>query len=194
MGGIDGEAWKNKRILATAASGSVGTWLLQLGRLVDAQLIGTCGPTNVELVQSFGATEVLNYRIRSLKEWGQIHENKVDLVIDCVGGKSLQDAWWCVRDGGTVISIYQAPDQMRPANVTAQGVKAIFFIMKPRRSDLEAITKLVEAGKCRPLVDNVWPLEQFQAAFDRVRPCARKGGIGSDAECAPLITLRRHQG
>lgn len=40
--------------------------------------------------------------------------------------------------------------------------------MKPRRSDLEPITKLVEARKCRPLVDSVWPLEQFQPPFDRV--------------------------
>lgn len=68
MGGIDSEAWKNKRILVTAASGGVGTWLLQLGRLVDAQLIGTCGPTNVELVQNFGATEALNYLSYSVIE------------------------------------------------------------------------------------------------------------------------------
>lgn len=180
IGGFDSKAWKGKRILVTAASGGVGTWLLQLGRLVGAQLIGTCGPTNVGLVQELGGVEVLNYRAESVKNWGQTVENKVDLVIDCIGGKSLEDAWWCVRDGGVLISIYQAPDQLRPADVTAKDVKDIFFIMKPRRSDLEQITKLVETGKCRPLVDSIWPLEQFQAAFDRVGSGHARGKVVLD--------------
>ncbi|KAI9039414.1 NADP-dependent oxidoreductase [Aspergillus affinis] len=180
IGGFDSAAWKNKRILVTAASGGVGTWLLQLGSIVGAQVIGTCGPTNMELVKAFGAAEVLNYRADSLREWGQNAANKVDLVVDCVGGKSLEDAWWCVRDGGVLISIYQAPDKLRPTEVTVQGVKEIFFIMKPRRSDLEEITKLVETGKCRPLVDSVWPLEQFQEAFDRLGSGHARGKVVLD--------------
>ncbi|KAA8642788.1 NADP-dependent oxidoreductase [Aspergillus tanneri] len=180
IGGFSSSAWKGKRILVTAASSSTGMWLVQLGRIIGAQIIGTCGPNNVDLVRGLGAVDVVNYRSQSLREWGQNEENKVDLVIDCIGGQSLEDAWRCVRDQGIVISICRSPNEVKPAEVTAKEVRGLFFIMTPRRSDLEEITKLVEAGECRPLVDSVWPLEQFQSVFDRVEGRHARGKVVMD--------------
>ena len=177
VGDLESGNWKGKRVLVTAASGGVGLWIVQLGKLAGATVIGTCGPNNVELVKSLGASEVINYRAVDLKTWGQVAENKVDVVIDCVGKKSLEDAWWCVKDGGSLISICEPPKQVQPEGYNGKDVKNLFFIMEATRAHLEAITKLVEEGKCRGFVDSVWPLEQFEEAFQRMDTGHARGKI-----------------
>ncbi|EDP50977.1 hypothetical protein KXW98_002865 [Aspergillus fumigatus] len=177
IGELGDQAWKGKRVLVTAASGGVGIWVVQLARLAGATVIGTCGPRNVEFVKSFGASNVINYREADLKEWGQRPENQVDLVVDCTGKKSLEDAWWCVRDGGILISICQPPEQVQPEECKGKNVRNFFFIVSANRADLEKVTKLVEEGKCRGVVDSVWPLEQFEDAFKRLDEGHARGKI-----------------
>ncbi|KAH8812691.1 hypothetical protein F5884DRAFT_670181 [Xylogone sp. PMI_703] len=177
IGDITSSAWKGKRVLVTAASGAVGQWMTQLASLAGASVIGTCGPDNVEMVKSLGASEAINYRNTDLREWASNSGNKVDLIIDCIGKKSLEDAWWCIKDGGTILSIFQPPKQVQPEGFKGQNVKDIFFVMAPNRSHLEEITKLVDQGKCRSLVDSIWPLEQFEGAFKRMDSGHAKGKI-----------------
>lgn len=173
-------SWSGKRVLVTAASGGVGMWVTQLASLLGADVVGTCGPENVALVKSLGAGEVLNYRTTSLREWAKKPGKNVDVVIDCIGRKSLEEAWWAVRDGGVILSIFQPPTQVRPEDYKGQAVKDVFFVMAPNRKHLEQITKLVEDGKCRPMVDSVWPLEQFKEAFGRLDGGHSRGKIVFD--------------
>ncbi|KAE8355923.1 hypothetical protein BDV28DRAFT_128118 [Aspergillus coremiiformis] len=169
--------WTGKRVLVTAASGGVGIWITQIAKLVGATVIGTCGSRNVNLVKALGASEAIDYRATDLRQWALQPGNGVDLVIDCVGGKSLTDAWWCVKDGGVVISIFQPPEQVRPEGLGEKNVRSLFFIMEPKRAQLEAITRLVAEGKCRPIVDSIWPLELFDEAFTRLDGGHARGKI-----------------
>lgn len=181
IGGFDSAAWKGKRIFVTAASGAVGTWATQLGKLVGATVIATCGPDNIPLVQSLGADEVLNYRSRNLKDWALSNpSNKVDFFLDCIGKKSLEEAWWTMKDGGVLTSVVQPQTNVKPAGCEAKDVKEVFFIMQPCRERLEAITKLVNEGKCRSVVDSVWPLEQYGAVFERLGSGHARGKIVMD--------------
>ncbi|PKX96400.1 NADP-dependent oxidoreductase [Aspergillus novofumigatus IBT 16806] len=170
IGQLGDEAWRGKRVLVTAASGGVGIWVVQLARLAGATVIGTCGPRNVEFVKSFGANEVINYRETDLK-------NQVDLVVDCTGKKSLEDTWWCVKEGGILLSICQPPEQVQPEECKGKNVRNFFFIVSANRADLEKVTKLVEEDKCRGVVDSVWPLEQFEEAFKRLDEGHARGKI-----------------
>ena len=102
-----------KRILVTAASGGVGIWILQLARAERVKdLVVLCGTGNVEFVKSLEATEVVDYKKTNLREW--VKENKegrkVDLVIDCVGRKTSEQCWDCVKDGATLLSITDSPE------------------------------------------------------------------------------------
>ncbi|KAL2822880.1 putative zinc-binding oxidoreductase [Aspergillus granulosus] len=180
VGEFGDEAWKGKRVLITAASGGVGVWLVQVGKLLGAEVIGTCGPRNVEFVKGLGASEVLDYRTTDFKAWASDEKNKVDLIIDCIGGKSLEDAWWTLKDNGTIIGIVQPPEQKKPEGLALPGVTAKFFIMKPSGKDLEQITKLVEAGKASPVVDSVWPLEQFEHGYARLESGHARGKVVFD--------------
>lgn len=162
------EVWRGKRVLVTAAAGSVGIWLVQLARLAGATVVGTCGSEDSRgLLQSLGASETIDYHETSLRDWGRDPGNRVDLIVDCVGS-GLEEAWWALRDGGIIIGIVQPPGQFVPVGYDRKGARDVFFIMSPDGSQLEQITKLVEEGKCRSRVDSVWPLEQFAQAFERL--------------------------
>jgi NADPH:quinone reductase-like Zn-dependent oxidoreductase len=174
--------WKGKRVLVTAASGGVGMWVVQLAKMLGAVVIGTCGSGNVELVRGLGAVEVLDYRKVDLRTWAGQDGNAVDVVVDCVGRQSLADAWWTVKDEGVILSIYQPPRGVCPVDFQGSGVKDVFFVMQPDSRQLEEITKLVEAGLCRGMVDSVWPLEQFEEAFKRLDGGHAKGKIVFDLE------------
>ena len=165
LGEFSPDSYRGKRVLVTAASGGVGIWAVQLAKLAGAEVVGTCGPKNVDFVRSLGATEVLDYTVTSMKEWAQTEGNKVDLVLDCVGKKTLEDAWWAVKDGGVLISIYQPPEMVKPADWAGKDVRNLFFIMVPDGDSLARISKSIEEGKCKPVLHSVWPLEKFEEAF-----------------------------
>jgi NADPH:quinone reductase-like Zn-dependent oxidoreductase len=165
-------------VLVTAASGGVGLWVVQLAKLAGCEVVGTCGPDNIEFVKSCGAVEVVNYRTTSLKSWVEEDESRMfDVVIDCVGRSSLEEAWWAVKDNGTLISIYQPPEQLKPKELEKKGVRNLFFIMTPNGEQLKKITGLWEEGKVRPAVDSVFKFENFEKAFERVASGHAKGKV-----------------
>ncbi|KAK2733166.1 hypothetical protein FQN57_002285 [Myotisia sp. PD_48] len=179
--GPEDENVRDKRLVVTAASGSVGIWIIQLARLAGfKQIVGTCGQENEEWVRSLGATDVLNYRKTSLSDWireGQGEDRKADLVIDCFGGTSLTDAWGCVKDGGVLLSICAPPESARPAGCTAAGVKNFFFIMTPRGDQLQQVTKLLEQKKCVAFLDSIFEFQDYQQALDKVAGRHAKGKV-----------------
>ena len=173
--------WSGKRVLVTAAAGGVGLWVVQLARLLGAEVIGTCGNAESEaLVRALGAGEVLNYRTTDFRRWAEDDTNRVDVVVDNVGGSALRDAWWTVRDGGVMVSIVQQPGPGRPQECSAKNVREVFFIMSPDGEQLQQITELIEEGKCRPRVDSVWPLEHAREAFARLDGGHARGKIVLD--------------
>lgn len=159
---------KGKRVLVTAASGGAGNWAVQLAKLAGCEVVGTCGTDNLELVKSLGADEVVDYRTTDLQTWAEADDGrKADVVIDGVGGKTLEQCWSAVKDGGILMSIVEPPEQRKSMDWEETGVKASFWIMEPNGEQLKAITNLIEEGKARPILDSVYPMEEFERAFEK---------------------------
>jgi len=175
LGGFDDGGYRGKRVLVTAASGSVGSWVVQLAKAAGGHVIGTCGPDNIDFIKSLGASEALNYRNTDIKAWGEKEGNKVDVVIDTIGMKSLEDAWWTVKNQGIVISIFQIP--LRPLGCHVQDVRSFMFVMVPDGANLAKVSKLLAEGKVRTNLDSVYPLEKFEEAFARVAGGHAKGKV-----------------
>ena len=172
----DGDANAKKRLLVTAASGGVGIFAVQLARWAGVgNVVGTCGPANVGFVKALGADEVLNYRVfGNLAKWGG---EKFDLVIDCVGGETLSQAWTCVKDGGSLIGIAMPPDLKKPTQVVAGTVHSIFFIVEADGKQLERVTELIEAGKLQTAFDSAFPLGNYDEAFAKVNGGHARGKV-----------------
>jgi len=134
------------------------------------------GPSNVEFVKSLGALEVVNYREESLGKWAE-GKAKVDLVVDMIGDQTLADAWTVVRDGGILLSIKEPPEGRKPKENAPKDVTNYFFIMKPEGWQLTEVTKLLEGGELKAIVDSVWKLEEFKEAFKKLDSGHARGKI-----------------
>lgn len=167
LGGVDAGKAVGKRVLVTGAAGAVGMWVVQLARVAGAEVVGVCKGENGELVEELGAGKVIDYRVTDLKVWGREERNQVDVVIDCSGRKVLEDSWWVLKDRGLLVSIYQPPEGVRPVELKGKKVENSFFIMRSDGAELEEISRLVEEGRCRPVVDSVWRIEGYEKAFER---------------------------
>lgn len=174
-----GEGAKGQRIFITAASGGVGVWMVQLAKWAGANVTATCGTKNIDWVKSLGADEVIDHTQTDIKEWASGEGKKVDVVIDCIGGKSLKDAWWAVKTGGTLISICEHTENTSPPGA-ADNVRNFFFIMKTVGEQLQKVTELIESGMGKAALDSVFPFDQFQDAFKRVRSGKASGKVVLD--------------
>ena len=88
----------------------------------------------------------------------------VDVVLDTIGGDTLERSWRVLRRGGTLVSV-AAPPPPEPARDA--GARGIFFIVEPSRAQLVEIARLIDAGHIRPVLDAVLPLARAREAFER---------------------------
>lgn len=171
---------QGKRIYVAAASSAVGQWLVQLATWVGAEVIASCGSNNADLVSSLGAKQVIS-RGTDMRQWAAENE-KADIVYDCYGKKTLEDAWWVVKEGGTLISIVQPPEQMKPVGFGLKNITNFFFIVEPIGAHLIEITKGLEEKRFSPTLDSVYPLTKFQEAFEKVASGKTRGKVALDMD------------
>jgi NADPH:quinone reductase-like Zn-dependent oxidoreductase len=174
-----GTGAQGKRVFVTAASGGVGVWMVQFAKWAGAEVGGTCSGRNVDWVAGLGADAVVDYTRTDIRSWASEVSNRADVVIDCIGGKALEDAWWVVKEGGTLVSIFQSPEEKRPEGAPAVE-KSLFFVMEPDGAQLRQVTALIEGGFGKPALDEVFPFDRFQEAFERVDGGKTRGKVVLD--------------
>lgn len=168
----------NKSVLIDAASGGVGVQLVQFAKAGGiGKVIGVCSTSNVEMVRELGCDEVIDYKKESISSWAGRTGRKVDLVVDMLGGSSLEQAWKVVRTGGKVVSIKEDPQTQKPKEGVAENVEGKFFVMEPEGWQLEETAKLIEKGQVKAIIDSVWPLKDFEKAFEIVEGGHAKGKV-----------------
>jgi NADPH:quinone reductase-like Zn-dependent oxidoreductase len=140
-------------ILIYGASGSVGTFAVQLGRYFGANVTAICSTTNVNLVKSLGADEVVDY----LKEDFTKTESQFDIIFDAVAKTSKSTCKKLLKPGGRYISVKGSA--------------------KENPDDLLFLKELVEAGKLRTVIDRSYTLEQIREAHAYVEGHHKKGNV-----------------
>lgn len=175
--GFDDSDFKGKRVLIIAAAGSVGIWLVQLAKMAGLEIVAQVGsPENEKLLKGLGAAEVIDYKKVGLKEWASAH-GPVDMVFDLLGGKTLEDAWYCVKGEGALISIVEPPGGRNPKELKGRTVKNEFFIIEPNSKQLAELSRLANDGRCKTIVDSVWNFEYYEEAFARMNEGKTRGKV-----------------
>jgi NADPH:quinone reductase-like Zn-dependent oxidoreductase len=144
-------------VLIHGAAGGVGSIAVQLAREVGARVIGTGRADDRDTVLGLGAQTFLG--LDNLQEAGE-----VDVVLDVIGGKPLEQSADLVRPGGTLVSIAMPPP------VQPRNGRALFFIVEPDRLRLTDLAQRVRTGRLNPLVGAVRPLPEAAAVFGGHHP------------------------
>jgi NADPH:quinone reductase-like Zn-dependent oxidoreductase len=149
---------RGQRALIHGAAGGVGTYAVQLAKWAGAFVIGTASSENAGFLRRLGCDEVIDYKRVSFDT--VVHD--VDVVLDTVGGSTLERSWNVLRRGGTLVSIVEEPS---PQEAAARDVRAKFFIVQPSRADLLALGALIDKGAVKPIVEGVLPLAAARFAY-----------------------------
>ena len=121
-------------------------------------MITTAAADNHDFVRQLGALEAIDYA----KVHFEDEVSDVNVVLDTIGGSTLQRSYGVLRQGGTLVSIVEPPSAEK---AKAQGINGEFFIVEPDRTQLEEIGRLIDTGRLRAFVDSVLPIEQARQAF-----------------------------
>ncbi len=149
-----------QRVLIHAAAGGVGHLAVQIAKARGAHVIGTASAAKHDLVRSLGADELVDYRTHDVAEVVR----DVDVVLDAIGGANWTRSLRTLRPGGTFVSILPLDGTFPRAEAEAAGVRAVFMLVEPDQQGLREITRLVEDGRLRVLVDAVFPLQDAAGA------------------------------
>ncbi|MCC2505424.1 NADP-dependent oxidoreductase [Bacillus thuringiensis] len=185
---------KGQKILIHAGSGGVGTFAIQLAKIMGATVTTTASEAGKNLVTSLGADEIINYKTEKFED---ILKN-YDAVFDTIGGATLEKSFNIIKSGGNIVSVSGMPNarfgkefgsgffktllfSLASKKLTAlekkHNAQYSFLFMKPSGDQLRTIANYIEAGKIKPVIDRVFPFEDAQKAMEYSESGRAKGKI-----------------
>ena len=151
-------------VLVHAAAGGVGGFGVQLAKDRGATVWGTASGHNREYIQDLGGDRVVDYPQVDFREAVRSeYPDGVDLVFDCVGGEVLQKSTDIIKKGGRLISIVDDP-----AGLDRADIHSDFVFVAPNSSQLAELAQMVEQGRLRTHLSQVFPfgLEEARRAHE----------------------------
>ncbi|SFC53575.1 alcohol dehydrogenase [Polaromonas sp. OV174] len=189
-----GELKKGQKVFIQAGSGGVGTFAIQLAKQLGATVATTTSTANVALVKRLGADVVIDYKTQDFESVLRDY----DIVLHSQDGKTLAKSLRVLKRGGQLISISGPPAPEFGKEIAAPGfvrlvmrllsagvrrkarglgVGYAFLFMKANGAQLREITRLIEGGAIRPVIDKVFPFESTPEAMTYVDSGRAKGKV-----------------
>jgi NADPH:quinone reductase-like Zn-dependent oxidoreductase len=164
-----------QKVLIYGASGSVGTYALQLAKYFGAEVTGVCSTANVELVESLGADHVINYTVDDFSTKGETY----DVIFEAVNKSSFPVCMKALKEDGIYVNVTEPiPSfEMLWAKMTSSNKLMLGENPPESAKDLIFLKELVEAGKLKPVIDRGYPLEQIVDAHRYVDKGHKKGNV-----------------
>lgn len=164
-----------QKILINGASGSVGSYSVQLAKYFGAEVTGVCSGANVEMVKSLGADYVIDYTKEDFTRGGKTY----DIIFDTVGKSSFSRSKPALKPKGlylsTVLKFTVIMQMLRTSLVGSK--KAIFATTNHSRENLDYLRDLMEAGKIKSVIDKTYPMDQIAQAHAYVETGHKKGNV-----------------
>ena len=168
---------EGQRVLLNGAGGGIGTFAIQIAKARGARVTAVASARNQELLRELGANECLDYA----KEDFARREAAFDAILDLVPNRSFPECRRALAPGGTYVTTLPGPGPFFWRVLTALplfgGRRCRALMLVPKRSDLEELARLVEEGKLRCVVGDVFPLEAIREAHLRMQSGHARGKI-----------------
>ena len=149
-----GKLQRGQRVLIYGASGSVGSYAVQIAKSYGAEVTGVCSTAHVELVKSLGADQVIDYTREDFSAGGAVY----DAIFDTVGKCPKAQAAKALKPNGKFITIAKLS--------TKQSLE-----------ELTVVKELVEAGQVRAVIGRCYPLEEMVEAHRYVDMGHKTGNV-----------------
>lgn len=153
-------------VLVHAAAGGVGSFAVQLAAAHGCCVLGTAGPAHADYVRLLGARGCIDYHHVDFRKAVRVsHPDGVQVVVDALGGETLQRSVEVLAEGGRLVSIVDPEGVER---LRAQGVSAHYVFVQPDQAQLEDLGQKVKAGTLRVHVAAVFPLAEAASAHEMI--------------------------
>jgi NADPH:quinone reductase-like Zn-dependent oxidoreductase len=176
------------KVLIHAGSGGVGSFAVQYAKAKGAYVYTTTSTKNTDWVKDLGADRVIDYKTEDYKTIVK----DIDIVFDTLGQNYTAEAFGVIKNGGKVVSIvgpldeesakmfgmvdYKLPKELSQL-ISKKNASYKFIMMRPNREHLEAIKKLIENEKIKPIIDEVYPFSKGIEAMEHLATGRAKGKI-----------------
>lgn len=156
-----GQLHSGQRLLVIGASGGVGTFAVQIGKLLGAHVTGVCSTRNVELVRGLGCDEVIDYTKEQFTSGGRSYH----VIFDMVGTPYPTCKPALARGGNYVTIVPNASVMLRSLlRLLPGGPRVYTFLAEPDAAQLREVSGWIDSGRLRVVVDKVYPLSEVVAA------------------------------
>jgi NADPH:quinone reductase-like Zn-dependent oxidoreductase len=166
---------EGSRVLINGASGGLGTYAVQIAKIMGLHVTAVCSSRNAELVKSLGADEIIDYEKESFKT----RINAFDCVLDSANNSSFGECKKCLKKNGMFIKLNFSIGILFTqffSNITP-GRKAIMLLMKNSRQDLEWMRDHIAVGQIKVVIDRTYPLEKARDAHEYSETGRARGKI-----------------
>lgn len=167
-----GNLQKGQKILIIGASGGIGTYAVQIAKILDAEVTGVCGPDNVDMVKEIGADYVIDYA----KEDYTKNDKKYDVIFDVIAVNTFSKCKKILTKNGLYVS-----------NNPLNSKKHLLYILTNKRfkqgatkesaENLSSLRNWIEDGKIKSVIDKVYQLDQAAEAHRHYETGHAKGRV-----------------
>jgi NADPH:quinone reductase-like Zn-dependent oxidoreductase len=165
-----GKLQGGQTVLIHGGSGGVGSFAIQIAKARGARVIATASTANLDLLKQLGVDVVIDYTKQKFEEVA----HDVDFVLDPVGRDTLARSYGVVKKGGIVVTIVSRCDE---AELKKHEIRGASLSSHPNSVELAEITKLIDAGKIKPIVSQVLPLTEAAKADTQAETHHTRGKI-----------------
>jgi NADPH:quinone reductase-like Zn-dependent oxidoreductase len=165
-----GKVQRGHDVLINGASGGVGTFAVQIAKSFGANVTGVCSSSNLDLVRSIGADEVIDYTREDFAQAGR----RYDVMLDMVGNRSLSDCRRALTPRGTYVLVGVrevgrwlgfAPSMKTLLSSPFMRQRMRVFLATRNTDDLAVLKELLESGQIEPIIDRRFELSEVPEAL-----------------------------
>ncbi|MDR7240797.1 NAD(P)-dependent alcohol dehydrogenase [Neobacillus drentensis] len=164
-----------QKVLVYGASGSVGSYAVQIAKYFGANVTGVCSTSNIEWVKSLGANQVIDYTTEDFSSKGEAY----DVILEAVDKSSFSACMKSLKKDGTYLNVtVPLPGARMLWTKLTSSKKLILSRNSPETSEaLDFLKELIEAGKLKAVIDRSYTFEEIVEAHSYVEKGHKKGNV-----------------